>query len=139
MNKVTTHLKTVLRHKKEVFLLMNHFDMPLQGLLHDMSKFSPVEFMESIKYANGKRSPVEISREVNGYSKAWLHHKGRNKHHWKYWVGKYFDGGVGCIMPYRYAVEIVVADMEDINVEKLKVVLSESKEIGDKLLVMNEN
>lgn len=36
-------------------------------------------------------------------------------------------------------VEIVVADMEDTHVEKLKVVLSESKEIGDKLLVMNEN
>lgn len=36
-------------------------------------------------------------------------------------------------------VEIVVADMEDTHVEKLKVVLSESKEIGDKLLVMNKN
>lgn len=106
MNKIMVHLKTVLKHKKEVFKLMSKVGMPIQGLLHDMSKFTPIEFMESIKYANGKRSPVEISREVNGYSKAWLHHKGRNKHHWEYWVDKYLDGGVGCIMPYRYAVEM---------------------------------
>lgn len=106
MNKVTIHLKTVLRHKKEVFKLMSKVGMPVQGLLHDMSKFTPIEFMESIKYANGKRSPVEISREVNGYSAAWLHHKGHNKHHWEYWVDKYLDGGIGCKIPYRYAVEM---------------------------------
>ena len=35
---------------------------------------------------NGHRSPLAVSREINGYSKAWLHHKGRNKHHWEYWT-----------------------------------------------------
>ena len=107
MKKVTVHLKTVLKHKKEVFKLMSKVGMPIQGLLHDMSKFTPIEFMESIKYATGTKSPLEVSREVNGYSAAWLHHKGHNKHHWEYWMDRFLDGGYGCMMPYRYAVEMV--------------------------------
>ena len=38
------------------------------------------------KYYQGNRSPNEIERREKGYSAAWLHHKGRNKHHLEYWI-----------------------------------------------------
>ena len=56
-----------------------------RGLLHDLSKFSPTEFIPGVKYFQGNRSPNEKEREILGYSRAWLHHKGRNRHHFEYW------------------------------------------------------
>ena len=56
-----------------------------QGLLHDLSKYSPTEFLVGCKYYQGTRSPNAEEREVNGYSIAWMHHQGRNKHHFEYW------------------------------------------------------
>ena len=100
------HFSLVCRHKWEVFKLCCRAGIPLQGALHDMSKFTPSEFIESVKYYNGHRSPLAVSREVNGYSKAWLHHKGRNKHHWEYWIDAYVTGGHGCIIPFKYACEM---------------------------------
>ena len=51
-----------------------------------MSKYSPTEFIPGAKYYVGYRSPNEGERELNGYSLAWIHHKGRNKHHFEYWT-----------------------------------------------------
>ena len=104
---VFKHLCLICRHKREVFRLCCRAGIPLQGLLHDLSKFTPSEFFESVKYYNGQRSPLAVSREINGYSKAWLHHKGRNKHHWEYWIDGYHTGGYGCLMPYKYACEMI--------------------------------
>ncbi len=59
--------------------------IPLRGMLHDLSKFSPSEFIAGVKYFQGNRSPNEMEREVFGYSAAWMHHKGRNRHHFEYW------------------------------------------------------
>lgn len=101
------HLHLVSKHKWNVFKLCCRAGIPLQGILHDLSKFSPAEFWESVKYYNGRRSPLAVSREINGYSKAWLHHKGRNKHHWEYWIDGYHKGGYGCLMPYKYACEMI--------------------------------
>ena len=82
-----------------------------QGLLHDLSKYSFTEFWPSVKYFQGDRSPIGKEKEVNGgYSLAWLHHKGRNKHHWEYWV----DRPASEIsiypfeMPVRYMLESVI-------------------------------
>ena len=58
----------------------------MQGLLHDLSKYSPSEFFVGAKYYQGNRSPNEAEREAYGYSKAWMHHKGRNRHHFEYWT-----------------------------------------------------
>lgn len=58
----------------------------MQGLMHDMSKYSPTEFWVGAKYYQGTRSPNEAEREAYGYSVAWLHHKGRNRHHFEYWT-----------------------------------------------------
>ena len=79
--KALQHLQTINHHK---YLVMKEcFEVGLykQGLLHDMSKYSPTEFIESSKYYTGKHSPISEAKRENGYSKAWLHHKGRNKHH----------------------------------------------------------
>lgn len=100
------HLKTVLKHKCIVFKLSIKAGIPMRGLLHDMSKFSPVEFFESVKfYQGGKRSPISASKKANGYSKAWLHHKGRNKHHLEYWFDESLEAQP--IIPFKYILETI--------------------------------
>lgn len=100
------HLKTVMKHKWGVFKLSIKAGIPIRGLLHDLSKFSYTEFSESIKYyQGGKRSPLGKAREEQGYSKAWLHHKGKNKHHIEYWYDSELKEQP--IMPLKYALEMV--------------------------------
>ena len=66
-----------------------------------------IDKYQSVKYYDGSRSPIEVSKEKNGYSLAWLHHKSRNKHHYFYWIDQYQEeGGIGLQMPYKYAVEM---------------------------------
>ena len=80
------HFKTVTRHRALVMKHCFKAGIPYRGLVHDLSKFSPTEFFSSAYYyEDGKRSPNEHERETKGYSDAWMHHKGRNKHHWEYW------------------------------------------------------
>lgn len=74
-----------------------------RGLLHDLSKYGPSEFFAGVKYYQGNCSPQVKEREINGYSAAWLHHKGRNKHHFEYWK----DGNVFVEMPAVYFAEMV--------------------------------
>ena len=100
------HLKLVIKHKYLVFKFSIRVGIPFRGLIHDLSKFSFTEFCESVKYYNGKRSPISICKEKNGYSKAWLHHKGRNKHHLEYWVDLTAPNKAP-IIPYKYLAEMV--------------------------------
>lgn len=101
------HLKTVIKHRWFVFLHCYYAGIPLQGLIHDLSKFSPVEFFEGVKYYQGDKSPINACKEANGYSMAWFHHKGRNKHHFEYWIDYMDDGGKSIQMPYKYALELI--------------------------------
>lgn len=109
MNKAWVHFKTITYHK---FLVMQGcFKVGLykQGLMHDLSKYSPSEFIMGARYYQGNRSPNSAEREDIGYSSAWLHHKGRNKHHYEYWVDcseAIDDGLVPVPMPDRYIVEM---------------------------------
>lgn len=80
------HLKTVNHHRRLVRKGCFALGLYYQGLTHDLSKYSPAEFLPGVKYYQGTRSPNAEEREQNGYSKAWLHHKGRNKHHFEYWT-----------------------------------------------------
>ncbi len=81
------HLRTILAHKKEVMKNCVRAGIPVRGLLHDLSKFTPEEFCEGVEYyQGGTRSPNEGARESTGFSRAWMHHKGRNKHHFEYWT-----------------------------------------------------
>lgn len=99
------HFSLVMRHKHRVFINCAKCGLLWRGLVHDLSKFSPAEFFESCKYYHGKRSPIGVCREHIGMSHAWLHHKGRNKHHIEYWLDG--DCTVQPLMPYKYAVECV--------------------------------
>ncbi len=107
MQKTIKHIALVNKHRWIVFKLSIKAGIPLRGLLHDLSKYSPTEFFESIQYYNGKRSPLHVAREKNGYSKSWLHHKGRNKHHLEYWEDISKNGRIGVFPPYKYIVEAI--------------------------------
>ena len=105
------HLHTVNTHRR----LVRHYCLKLglvwQGLTHDLSKYSPTEFWRSVKYYQGNRSPNDAERIANGVSLSWLHHKGRNRHHFEYWIDYCLreDGSVyigGCKMPKRYVAEM---------------------------------
>ncbi len=103
------YFKTICKHKREVFKECRACGITWQGIVHDLSKFSPTEFIPAAKYWQGDRSPIEAEKEAIGYSDSWLHHKGRNKHHWEYWCD--FNNETGepfpHKIPYRYVVEMV--------------------------------
>lgn len=103
------HLKTINHHKRLVMTHCFKCGLIKQGLLHDMSKYSPTEFLTGAKYYQGFRSPNNAEREDKGYSLAWLHHKGRNKHHLEYWIDYGLppdDIMTGMNMPTKYVVEM---------------------------------
>ena len=100
------HFKLVMHHKWLVLKLCLKVGEPWRGFMHDMSKFSPTEFFESAKYYVGTHSPITEAKKVEGYSNAWLHHKGRNKHHAEYWVDEAAPEKTP-VIPYPYAVEMI--------------------------------
>ena len=108
---ILEHLRTVNRHRHLVRKYCFRLGLYWQGLTHDLSKYSPTEFWRSAKYYQGYRSPNDQERLVNGVSLSWLHHKGRNRHHFEYWIdycrgedGTPFIGG--CKMPVKYVAEM---------------------------------
>ena len=104
--KLFKHFKTITKHKFYVMKLCFRFGLYKQGLKHDLSKYSWTELVTGAKYYLGYKSPNSNERDTIGYSSAWLHHKGRNKHHWEYWVDMGKDGMQGTAMPVNYVVEM---------------------------------
>lgn len=100
------HFKTITYHRWLVFKLCLKSGEPWRGFVHDLSKYSPTEFFEGVKYYNGLNSPNVEARKQKGYSRAWLHHKGRNKHHEEYWVDLRGENKT-ILVPYKYAVEMI--------------------------------
>lgn len=86
MNKALAHFKTITKHRHAVIKNCYYAGILWQGLRHDLSKYTPTEFIPGAIYYQGTRSPNEGEREAYGYSKAWMHHKGRNRHHFEYWT-----------------------------------------------------
>lgn len=80
------HFKTVAEHRHKVLVHCIKAGIVWRGLTHDLSKFSPTEFIPGVRYFQGNRSPNEKERESDGFSRAWMHHKGRNRHHFEYWT-----------------------------------------------------
>ena len=99
-NKIRTHRKWVRHYCWGMGLYW-------QGLTHDLSKYSPTEFMESVRFYQGTSSPIDAAKRAKGYSDAWFHHKGRNKHHYEYWMDNFDLGGENIVMPYKYFAEMV--------------------------------
>ncbi|MEF9961345.1 MAG: DUF5662 family protein [Erysipelotrichaceae bacterium] len=106
MNKLVGHFMTITKHKIAVTKLCFRCGLIKQGILHDLSKYSWVEFSAGVKYYQGNRSPIDAQKEAIGYSLGWLHHKGRNKHHWEYWLDNAQDGIKPIEMPVNYVVEM---------------------------------
>lgn len=109
--KLWAHLRTVGRHRRLVRKYCFRVGLYWQGLTHDLSKYSPMELWRGAKYYQGYRSPNDEERLRTGVSLAWLHHKGRNRHHFEYWIDYCMgpDGSVrmdGCRMPMRYVAEM---------------------------------
>lgn len=103
------HLHTVNKHRWMVMRFCFRLGLYKQGLLHDLSKYSWTEFSVGAKYYQGNQSPNDKERREKGYSNAWLHHKGRNKHHIEYWIDYSLEKGkyiAGVKMPLEYALEM---------------------------------
>ena len=114
--KAWKHFCTITRHKNLVLVGCFKIGLYKQGLLHDMSKYSPTEFLVGCKYYKGYMSPNNAERNDKGYSSAWLHHKGRNKHHLEYWIDYNIptegeddhSGMAGMKMPVKYVCEMFI-------------------------------
>lgn len=106
-SKVIGHFKTICKHKYWVFHYCRMVGIPWRGIVHDLSKFSPTEFCESVKYYTGTSSPIDECKKDIGYSNAWLHHRGRNPHHYEYWTDNYDNGTISLDMPFKYTIEMV--------------------------------
>lgn len=102
------HFNTITHHRNKVLMNCIRAGIPCQGLKHDLSKYSFTEFINGAEYYSGDHSPNVDERLSRGYSEAWLHHKGRNKHHFEYWND--YDPGthisVPVKMPLKYVVEM---------------------------------
>lgn len=108
MAKPIKHFLIITKHRHKVIANCKKAGILWQGLRHDLSKYSFTEFIPGAKFFQGTRSPNEKERELYGYSKAWLHHKGRNKHHYEYWND--YNPKTKQIenveMPTRYVIEM---------------------------------
>ena len=104
------HFETITRHKLLVMKYCFACGLYEQGLAHDLSKYSPTEFIPGCIYYQGDHSPNEAERADRGYSSAWLHHKGRNRHHFEYWTdyGVSGEGIIGVEMPKKYGVPALI-------------------------------
>ena len=108
--KTWQHFKTITYHKWLVLKGCFRVGLYWQGITHDLSKYSPTEFREGARFYQGTRSPNTAERETKGYSEAWMHHKGRNRHHYEYWtdINRETREYSSVEMPRRYLVEMVM-------------------------------
>lgn len=108
--KAWQHFVTITKHRILVMKGCFRIGLYWQGLTHDLSKYSPTEFWQGAKYYQGTRSPNAAEREDKGYSEAWMHHKGRNRHHYEYWTDMNMTtrNYEAVPMPRKYLAEMVM-------------------------------
>ena len=108
--KIWQHFKTITKHRWIVMTDCFRVGLYWQGLTHDLSKYSPTEFFVGAKYYQGVRSPNAAERQDKGYSEAWMHHKGRNRHHYEYWTDMNMESRryEPVAMPRKYLVEQLI-------------------------------
>lgn len=108
--KAWKHFVTITHHRHLVRKGCFKVGLYWQGLTHDLSKYTPAEFLVGAKYYQGTRSPNSAERAEKGYSGAWMHHKGRNRHHWEYWTDLSLETRryEAVHMPRKYLAEMVM-------------------------------
>lgn len=107
IKKAWGHFQTITRHRNKVIAHCAKAGILWQGLRHDLSKYTPTEFLAGARfYQGGMRSPNEAEREHMGYSAAWIHHKGRNRHHFEHWTD--YNPVTKVISPVRMPIKCVI-------------------------------
>lgn len=113
------YLKYVMSHKFWVFIYCCKLGIPIRGVVHDISKFYPCEFIPYAKYFFDESGRRIDWRQKSGYYKptgtesedfnrAWLHHAHANDHHWQYWVlGEDVTGIKLFEMPEKAILEMI--------------------------------
>ncbi len=107
ISNIIKHFAHIMIHKYWVLHYCIMCGELFRGIKHDISKLSPIEFIESAKYYTGYNSPIHESKIKNGYSKAYLHHMGHNDHHYEYWIDSFDFGGQAIRMPFHANVELI--------------------------------
>ena len=121
MRRYLVYMGYVLRHKWFVFLEACKLGIPWRGLVHDLDKLRPDEF---IPYARFFHNPDGRKRQVRnrtGYYKpddtgdaafdfAWFLHQKRNRHHWQSFVFPLSAGGERIMPMQRADVLEMIAD-----------------------------
>ena len=105
LHNMRSHFRTITDHRHMAMRHCVKAGIPLRGLLHDLSKYMPSEFIPGVKYYQGTRSPNEGEREAYGFSYAWMHHKGRNRHHFEYWTD--YDPKTRLMSPVKMPLKYV--------------------------------
>ncbi len=112
------YLKYVSRHKWYVFVECYKRNLIWRGIVHDLSKFRPSEFIPYARYFYGDYPPYDVGvttywphrfREdvERRFDRAWLFHIHRNPHHWQYWLLQEDDGPIKKIpIPIKYLKEM---------------------------------
>ena len=124
------HFKTITQHRHRVIAHCKKAGIFWQGLRHDLSKYSPTEFIPGAKYYQGDRSPNEKERELFGYSRAWMHHKGRNRHHYEFWAdyNPKTRSPEPVEMPLKYVIEMFCDQTEELLNTLLEMLRDEGEE-----------
>ncbi len=114
------YLWYVLRHKWYVLIECSKRGIVWRGIMHDMSKFRPDEFIPYARYFYGDYGVKNICpakwanpgdkfhKTKNAFDRAWLKHLYRNPHHWQYWILQNdTDGREILEMPIVYINEMI--------------------------------
>lgn len=120
----TSYAWYIIKHKYYVFIECTKYGYPVRGLLHDISKFYPSEFIPYAHFFYGGKHTSETSYN---FERAWMLHVRRNPHHSSYW---YYVGKKRIYpMPYRYIVEMICdwKAMEKTGGDSVKVWYDKSK------------
>ena len=64
--KALRHFITITKHRHKVIRNCAKAGILWQGLFHDLSKYSPTEFLAGIRFYQGDKSPNEGEREMYG-------------------------------------------------------------------------
>lgn len=117
MKKYIQYLNYVIKHKWYVAIECFKMGLIWQGIIHDMSKFLPNEFVPYARFFHGKKK--KQIRDKTGYYKptdtgdtdfdfAWFLHQKRNPHHWQYWICPDDNKNIKVFeIPHKYVKEMV--------------------------------
>ena len=117
MTRPWLHFRTITKHRHNVIIHCWKAGILWRGLIHDLSNTVRQNSSGVPVFIVGHHSPIVEERKTFGFSKAWLNHKGRNKHHLEYWTDYCLKTKtlVGVQMPIKYFVEMICDRMAASN------------------------